>query len=64
MHQMSGWAVVTALLAGLCVGLPTAALAAEAAVVLPAPVLDNPKALGPLQTAVIAGGAEAYRSVP
>src|SRR5437867_620126 len=56
MHQMSGWAVVTALLAGLCVGLPTAALAAEAAVVLPAPVLDNPKALGPLQTAVIAGG--------
>jgi peptide-methionine (S)-S-oxide reductase len=28
----------------------------EAAVVLPAPVLDNPKASGSLQTAVIAGG--------
>src|SRR5690242_21914912 len=28
----------------------------EAAVVLPAPVLDNPRAAGPLQTAVLAGG--------
>ena len=29
---------------------------AEAPVVLPAPTLDNPKAAGPLQTAVLAGG--------
>ena len=28
----------------------------EAAVVLPAPALDNPKAAGPMQTAVLAGG--------
>jgi peptide-methionine (S)-S-oxide reductase len=56
MRQMRGWAIVTVLLAGLCVGVPTAALAAEAAVALPAPVLDNPKAPGPLQIAVIAGG--------
>jgi peptide-methionine (S)-S-oxide reductase len=55
MPQTSGWAIVTALLAGLGVGVPTAGLAAEAAVVLPAPLLDNPKAPGALQTAVIAG---------
>ena len=30
--------------------------AAEAAVVVPKPAVDNPKAAGPLQTAVIAGG--------
>jgi len=34
----------------------TVAFAAEEAIVIPAPVLDNPKAAGPLQTAVIAGG--------
>ena len=56
MRRMRGWVVVTAFLAGLCAGVPTAALAADAAVVLPAPLLGNPKALGPLQTAVIAGG--------
>jgi peptide-methionine (S)-S-oxide reductase len=56
MRQMSGWTIVTVLLAGLCVGVPMAALAAEAAVVLPAPLLDNSKAPGPPQTAVIAGG--------
>jgi peptide-methionine (S)-S-oxide reductase len=32
------------------------ACAAEPAVVIPAPTLDNPKASGPLQTAVLAGG--------
>ena len=64
MRRMRGWVVVTAFLAGLCVGVPTAALAADAAVVLPAPLLGNPKAPGPPRTAVIAGGAEAYRSVP
>ena len=56
MLRMSSWAIVAALLAGVCVGAPTVGLAAEAAVVLPAPILDNPKAPGPLQTAVIAGG--------
>ena len=38
------------------VGAPGAALAAEAAVVIPAPALDNPRGPGPAQTAVIAGG--------
>jgi peptide-methionine (S)-S-oxide reductase len=56
MIRLSGWAIVTALWAGLVVGVPTAGLAAEAAVVIPVPVLDNPKAPGPPQTAVIAGG--------
>ena len=36
-------------------GLETAC-AAEKAVAVPAPALDNPKAAGPLQTAVLAGG--------
>lgn len=43
-------------LTGVCPGALPAALAAEEAVVIPAPLLDNPKAPGPLQTAVIAGG--------
>jgi peptide-methionine (S)-S-oxide reductase len=47
--------VMAALLAGL-VGAPAPAAAAESAVVIPAPVLDTPKAAGPLQTAVLAGG--------
>ncbi len=47
--------VMAALLAGL-VGAPAPAAAAESAVVIPAPVLDSPKAAGPLQTAVLAGG--------
>jgi len=34
----------------------TAAFAGEEAVVIPAPTLDNPKAAGPIQTAVVAGG--------
>jgi len=34
----------------------TTAFAAEEAVVVPAPTLDNPKAAGPLQIAVLAGG--------
>lgn len=39
----------------LLLGLSTGAVA-EQAVVLPAPAVDNPKAAGPLQTAVLAGG--------
>src|SRR5262249_14433402 len=41
---------------GLCVSAPTAGQAAEAVVRIPPPSLDNPKASGPLQTAVVAGG--------
>jgi peptide-methionine (S)-S-oxide reductase len=48
--------MITAVSVGLCGGVPTAALAAEAAVVIPAPVLDNPKESAPVQTAVLAGG--------
>ncbi|MEP7246230.1 MAG: peptide-methionine (S)-S-oxide reductase MsrA [Gammaproteobacteria bacterium] len=43
------------LLAGGIV-VPLAACAAEAAVVIPAAAMDNSKAKGPLQTAVVAGG--------
>ncbi len=45
-----------ALSVGPGVGVPGAAFAAEAAVVIPALGLDNPKGPGPAQTAVIAGG--------
>jgi peptide-methionine (S)-S-oxide reductase len=48
--------LVAALAAALFVGGPSAARAAEEAVVIPPPALDNPKASGALQTAVIAGG--------
>ena len=49
-------AVMIAAAVGLGVGVPAAAVAAEAPVVIPAPALDNPKAPGPVQSAVIAGG--------
>jgi peptide-methionine (S)-S-oxide reductase len=42
--------------AALCSEVPPPALATEEAVILPAPALDNPKAAGPPQTAVVAGG--------
>jgi peptide-methionine (S)-S-oxide reductase len=38
------------------VALTSPALAAERAVIVPAPALDNPKGAGPVQTAVLAGG--------
>jgi peptide-methionine (S)-S-oxide reductase len=41
---------------GLCAGIPAAVFAAEAAVFIPAPLLDNPKESAPAQTAVIAAG--------
>jgi peptide-methionine (S)-S-oxide reductase len=47
---------LVAFLVGSCLGLSTEAVATVAAVVVPAPVLDNPKEAGPVQTAVIAGG--------
>jgi len=37
-------------------GLPSALQAAETAIVIPAPVKDNPKTASALQTAVVAGG--------
>lgn len=40
----------------LTLALSTGAVAAEQAVVLPPPALDNPRSAGPLQTAVLAGG--------
>ena len=49
-------AVIVAISVGLCASVPPAALAAGGAVVIPAPVLDNPKVSASVQTAVIAGG--------
>ena len=45
--------VMSMLLSIVC---PPTAHAAEEAVIIPPPALDNPKAPGPVQTAVIAGG--------
>ncbi|HLQ79210.1 MAG TPA: peptide-methionine (S)-S-oxide reductase MsrA [Terriglobia bacterium] len=48
--------VAAALCAAVYVRISTSASASESAVVIPAPALDNPKAAGPVQTAVLAGG--------
>jgi peptide-methionine (S)-S-oxide reductase len=59
MFLPSWWRVAVAivlLLAGPWSGIPPAALAAEEAVVIPAPAFDNSKTSGPAQIAVIAGG--------
>jgi len=40
----------------LCFHVLTVAFSAEVNVAIPAPLVDNPKAAGPLQTAVLAGG--------
>ena len=45
-----------ALLALIAIAAQMAACAAEPAVSIPAPTVDNPKASGPTQTAVLAGG--------
>jgi peptide-methionine (S)-S-oxide reductase len=58
-RTLSRWvgAIALALIsAALGSELPTPALAAEEAVIIPAPALDNSKGAGPLQTAVVAGG--------
>jgi peptide-methionine (S)-S-oxide reductase len=56
----SPWSIAASALlavsASLLVSAPTQALAAETAVVIPPPAQDNPKAPGPPQTAVLAGG--------
>jgi peptide-methionine (S)-S-oxide reductase len=70
MTWMNRWRMTTrvavAISLGLCLGAPLAARAAEVAVVIPSPLLDNPEVSGPkvsgpkvsgsLQTAVLAGG--------
>ena len=59
MIRRSAWIGRVALaLLGAVLGyqILTSAFAAEEAVVIPAPALDNPKAAGPPQTAVVAGG--------
>jgi peptide-methionine (S)-S-oxide reductase len=48
--------VIAVVVAGLYIGGPTPALTGEEAVVIPPPALDNPKAAGPMQRAVVAGG--------
>jgi peptide-methionine (S)-S-oxide reductase len=48
--------VILAVLLAVAVAAPRPALAAEPAVVIPAPAVDAPRAAGPLQTAVLAGG--------
>ena len=50
------WIVIASLLLAALIGAPLPAIAAEPAVVIPAPALDDPRAAGPLQTAVLAGG--------
>ena len=48
--------VILAVLLAVAVAAPPPAVAAESAVVIPAPPVDDPRAAGPLQTAVLAGG--------
>lgn len=61
MRTFGSWWVATAailLVVGLTVGLrgPARTVGAERAVAIPPPTLDNPKAAGPSQTAVLAAG--------
>ena len=49
-------AVLTMLLLVMLISVPITISAAEVAVVLPPPSVDNPKAQGPTQIAVVAGG--------
>ena len=55
MRTWGGVAGLVAMLAAV-LGLAPATFAADGAVVIPAPVMDSPKATGPPQTAVLAGG--------
>ena len=59
MSSQSKWKaglVVVVIFLGLYLGVPVDAVSAEVNVAIPAPLVDNPKAPGPLQTAVLAGG--------
>src|SRR5262249_28303172 len=49
--------VIGCVLAALAIGLGLSTMrAAEKPVIIPAPAVDNPKAAGPVQTAVLSGG--------
>src|SRR5216110_2813210 len=48
--------VIVLIFFGLCISVPINAVSAEVNIAIPAPLVDNPKASGPLQTAVVAGG--------
>ena len=48
--------LLAAVLLGALVGAPSPAAAADSAVVIPAPAVNDVKAAGPVQTAVLAGG--------
>jgi peptide-methionine (S)-S-oxide reductase len=48
--------LLAAAASGLYLGAPPATLSGERAAVIPVPALDNPKAAGPLEKAVLAGG--------
>src|SRR5436190_19540235 len=48
--------VIMVMSLGPCIGVPIDAVSAEINVSIPAPLIDNSKAVGPLQTAVLAGG--------
>jgi len=54
--RLIGGLVVALISAVLGYEILTSAFASEEAVVIPAPAVDNQKAAGPLQTAVVAGG--------
>ena len=58
MSSQSRWIaglVIVAMSLG-CISVPMDAVSAEVNIAIPAPLVDNPKASGPLQTAVLAGG--------
>src|SRR5262245_56030597 len=52
----NGWWIALLALAAVATLWNVPGRSGEAAVVLPGPAVDNPKAAGPLQTAVLAGG--------
>ena len=52
----NGWWIALLALVAVCTLWNTPGRSGEAAVVLPAPAVDNPRAAGPMQTAVLAGG--------
>ena len=55
-HAKTGWWIALLALAAIGAFWNTPGRSGEAAVVLPAPAVDNPRAAGPMQTAVLAGG--------
>jgi peptide-methionine (S)-S-oxide reductase len=55
-NKWMGWLAAGGVCLWLAMGIWQSGAAAEAAGVIPAPLMDNPKAQGPLQTAVFSGG--------